>query len=67
MEKKLETLAEWLSKVEKSNFHYDSYSSGKLEDAIAQSQVEVCNKIGSYLEEILAMDDEQIETELKQK
>ena len=67
MEKKLKILAIWLSNVEKSDFGYDSYSDGKLEDAIAQSQVDVCLQIGSYLEEILAMNDEQIETELKQK
>ena len=67
MEQKLKTLAIWLSNVEKSDFGYDSYSDGKLEDAIAQSQADVCLQIGSYLEEILAMNDEQIETELKQK
>ena len=67
MEQKLKTLAIWLSNVEKSDFGYDVYSDGKLEDAIAQSQAEVCLQIGSYLEEILAMNDEQIETELKQK
>ena len=67
MEKKLKTLAIWLSNVEKSDFGYDVYSDGKLEDAIAQSQADVCLQIGSYLEEILAMNDEQIETELKQK
>ena len=57
MEQKLKVLAEWLSEVEKSDFGYDIYRSGKLEDAIAQSQVEVCNKIGSYLEEILETDE----------
>lgn len=67
MEQKLKTLAIWLSNVEKSDFGYDVYSDGKLEDAIAQSQADVCLQIGSYLEEILAMNDEQIETELKQK
>ena len=65
MEQKLKILAEWLSKVEKSDFEYDIYRSGKLEDVIAQSQVEVCNKIGSYIEEILEMDSEQIDNELK--
>ena len=64
MEQKLKILAEWLSKVEKSDFGYDIYRSGKLEDSIAQSQVEVCNKIGGYIEEILEMDDEQIKNEL---
>jgi len=67
MEQKLKTLAIWLKNIEKSDFGYDSYSDGKLEDAIAQSQAEVCLQIGSYLEEILEMNDEQIETELKQK
>ena len=57
MEQKLKMLAEWLSEVEKNDFGYDIYRSGKLEDAIAQSQVEVCNKIGSYLEEILETDE----------
>ena len=35
----------------------------KLESTIAESQAETCNKIGSYLEEILTMDDEQIKNE----
>ena len=65
MEQKLKILAEWLSKVEKSDFGYDIYRSGKLEDSIAQSQVEICTKIGSYIEEILEMDSEQIDNELK--
>ena len=65
MEQKLKILAEWLSKVEKSDFGYDAYRSGRLESAIAESQVETCNKIGSYIEEILAMDSEQIDNELK--
>ena len=65
MEQKLKILAEWLSKVEKSDFGYDIYRSGKLVYSIAQSQVEICNKIGGYIEEILAMDSEQIDNELK--
>ena len=64
MEQKLKILAEWLSKVEKSDFGYDAYHDGQLEGAIAQSQVEICNKIGGYIEEILEMDDEQIKNEL---
>jgi len=67
MEEKLKTLAKWLQEVTNSDFGYDSYSDGKLEDAIAQSQAETCNIIGGYLEEILAMNDEQIDNELKQK
>lgn len=71
MEKKLKTLAKWLQEVTTSDFGYDAYNSitiiGRLESAIAESQVETCNKIGDYLEEILAMNDEQIDNELKQK
>ena len=65
MKDRLELLAQWLKNVTTSDFGYDIYRDGKLEDAIAQSQVEICNKIGSYLEEILAMDDEQIKNELE--
>ena len=64
MEQKLKILAKWLSEVEKSDFGYDAYHDGQLEGAIAQSQVEICNKIGGYIEEILEMDDEQIKNEL---
>ena len=67
MEEKLKTLAKWLQEVTNSDFGYDAYHHGRLESAIAESQVETCNIIGGYLEEILAMSDEQIETELKQK
>ena len=62
---RLKILAQWLQEVTTSDFGYDVYRDGKLEDAIAQSQVEICNKIGSYIEEILAMDSEQINNELK--
>ena len=62
---RLEILSKWLQQVTTSDFGYDVYSDGKLEDAIAHSQVEICNKIGSYIEEILAMNHEQINNELK--
>ena len=62
---RLEILSKWLQKVTTEDFHYDVYRDGKLESAIAQAQVEVCNKIGSYIEEILEMDSEQIDNELK--
>ena len=62
---RLEILAQWLQKVTKDDFYYDSSRDGQLESAIAHSQVEVCNKIGSYLEEILEMNNEQIKNELK--
>ena len=61
MEDKLKLLAQWLQKVTSSDFDWHH---GRLESAIAESQAETCNKIGSYLEEILAMDDEQIKNEL---
>ena len=62
---RLEILAQWLQKVTKDDFYYDSSRDGQLEYAIAQSQVEICTKIGSYIEEILEMDSEQIDNELK--
>ena len=65
MKDRLELLAEWLQKVTTDDFYYDASRDGRLESAIAESQVEVCNKMGSYIEEILAMNDEQIDNELK--
>jgi len=65
MEDRLKILAQWLQNVEISDFGYDAYHNGQLEGAIVQSQVEICNKIGGYIEEILEMDDEQIKNELK--
>ena len=65
MKDRLKLLTQWLNNVTTSDFGYDSYHDGRLESAIAESQVETCNKIGSYIEEILAMDSEQIDNELK--
>ena len=62
---RLEILSKWLQKVTTDDFYYDIHRDGKLEYAIAQSQVEICNKIGGYLEEILEMDSNQINNELK--
>ena len=62
---RLKILAKWLQEVTTSDFGYDSYHDGRLESAIAESQVETCNKIGGYIEEILTMNDEQIDNELK--
>ena len=62
---RLEILSKWLQKVTTEDFYYDIHRDGKLEYAIAQSQVEVCNKIGGYLEEILEMDSDQIKDDLK--
>ena len=65
MEDRLKILAQWLKTMEPSDFGYCMHRDGKLEDAVTQSQIEVCNKIGGYIEEILAMDSEQIDNELK--
>ena len=64
MKDRLELLTQWLQKVTSSDFGYDTYHDGQLESAIAESQAETCKKVGGYLEEILAMDDEQIKNEL---
>ena len=66
MKDRLKLLTQWLNNVTTSDFGYDSYHDGRLESAIAESQVETCNKIGGYIEEILAMDDEQIKNEINE-
>ena len=65
MEDRLKILAQWLKDVGPEDFGYDMYTSGILEQKITYAQIEVCEKIGEYLEEILAMDSEQIDNELK--
>ena len=65
MEDKIKVLAKWLNDVDTSTFCYDSYMSVKLESEIANAQVEVCNKIGDYLTEILQMDKEQLRDNLE--
>ena len=65
MKDRLKILAQRLNNVTTSDFGYDAYHDGQLESAIAESQAETCNKIGGYIEEILEMDDEQIDNELK--
>ena len=67
MEDKIKLLARWLNNVDTSTFCYDSYMSGKLESEIANAQVEVCNKIGDMLEEILQMDEEQLRDNLEEQ
>ena len=64
---KLKLLSEWLLRVDTSHFYYDPYHSGKLEGAIANAQVEVCNKIGDMLEEILQMDEKQMQDNLEKQ
>ena len=65
MEDRIKLLAKWLNNVETSDFYYDSSTSGKLESTIVDSQVEVCNKIGNYLEEILQMNKKQLRDNLE--
>ena len=64
MKDRLELLAQWLKNVTPSDFGYDDYRDGKLESSIAESQVEVCDRIGNYIEEILSYNYEQIKDEL---
>ena len=65
MENKIKLLAKWLNNVDTSTFCYDSYRSGRLESEIVHAQVEVCNKIGDYLTEILQMNEEQLQDNLE--
>ena len=53
MKDRIKLLAKWLNNADTSTFFYDSYRSGTLESTIVNAQVEVCNKIGDMLEEIL--------------
>jgi len=61
MKDRLKIFAKWLKEYSES---YDVYTEGKLETALRQSHEGDIQKIGDYLEEILAMDDEQIKNEL---
>ena len=61
MRLQLEVLAKWLKDYTEG---YDERD-GALEQAVKNSRVETMFKLGDYLEEILAMNDEQIKDELK--
>ena len=63
--KRIKLLAKWLNNADSSTFYYDSERSGKLEYEVMQAQVEVCNKIGDMLTEILQMDKEQLQDNLE--
>ena len=65
MKDRIKLLAKWLNNADSSTFYYDSERSGKLEYEVMQAQVEVCNKIGDMLEEILQMDKEQLRDNLE--
>jgi len=65
MKNRIKLLAKWLNNVDTDTFCYDSYHSGKLGSEIVNAQVEVCNKIGDMLEEILQMDEKQLQDNLE--
>ena len=65
MEDKIKLLAQWLNNADSSTFYYNSERSGKLEYEVMQAQVEVCNKIGDMLTEILQMDKKQVQDNLE--
>ena len=67
MEDKIKLLAKWLNNTDSSTFYYDIERSGKLEYEIINAQVEVCNKIGDMLEEILQMSEEQLRDNLEEQ
>jgi len=67
MENKIKLLTNWLKNTDSSTFYYDSERSGKLEYEVMQAQVEVCNKIGDMLEEILKMNEKQLQDNLEKQ
>ena len=65
MKNRIKLLAKWLNNADTSTFYYDIERSGTLESEIVNAQVEVCNKIGDMLEEILQMDEKQLQDNLE--
>ena len=63
MEERLKVLAKWLKDY--SDGYFDPYTEGVLEAQLRQNKEETIKQIGDYLEEILAMDDEQLKDEFK--
>ena len=61
MRLQLELLAKWLKDYSES---YDERD-GALEQAVKNSRVETMFKLGDYLEEILEMNPDQLEDNLK--
>ena len=60
--KRLHILVKWLKEYTST---YDERD-GVLEQAIKQSKEDTIHQIGDYMEEILQMDEEQVDNELKQ-
>ena len=63
MKDRLKVLAKWLKDYGDRNF--DCYTEGVLEAQLRQNKDATIQQIGDYLEEILAMNDEQLKDELK--
>jgi len=57
---RLKILADWLKDKD-----FYSIRDGVIEDMIKYAKEDVCGTIADYIDEILAMDDEQIKNELK--
>ncbi len=63
MKDQLKVLVKWLKDY--SDGYFDPYTEGVLEAQLRQNKEDTIKQIGDYLEEILAMDEEQIKNELK--
>ena len=64
MKDQLKVLALWLKDYSDYGGNYEN--EGVLETQLRQNKITTIQQIGDYLEEILAMDDDQIKDELKQ-
>ena len=62
MKERLKVLAAWMKDFTVS---IDPYTDGALESAVKRQKEDTIQQIGDYLEEILAMDDEEIKNELE--
>ena len=62
MKDQLKVLAAWLKDY---NDYFDPHTEGVLEAQLRRNKDETMQQIGDYLEEILAMSDEQLKDELK--
>ena len=62
LERRLRLFAGYLKST---NIYVDSYHDGALESAVKHAQEETIQQIGSLLEEVLDMTDEQLDDEDK--
>ena len=65
MKDQLKVLVLWLKEYSDYGGNYEN--EGVLETQLRQNKITTIQQIGDYLEEILAMDDDQIKDELKQQ